>query len=121
MINYERCHSGENCPGCGVVLGQPHDHDCDVQRCTACGGQRVRCRCEGHDPLASAWTGAWPPSPRGSSYHVVEQDFDTRVHECDDGSGEFESFEEAKHSAVEYLEELISRCELTLEEIQRAG
>ena len=51
-----------NCPDCGAKPGHVHTTmNCDVQRCSACGGQRFSCFCHGkHDPVASYWTGWWP-------------------------------------------------------------
>lgn len=57
------------CPECGTGIGEPHNTQCDVECCSVCGGQRITCDCEGHDPMASAWTGEWP---EGSSISLRE-------------------------------------------------
>jgi hypothetical protein len=49
-----------NCPDCSVSVGQDHKDGCDVERCSACHGQRLSCDCEGHKSAASSWTGFWP-------------------------------------------------------------
>ncbi len=56
-----------NCPDCGTAPGQPHTDDCDVQRCSVCGTQRITCSCAGHDPMRSVWTGEWPTTAKQSN------------------------------------------------------
>lgn len=50
----QRCHD------CDAKPGQPHVAGCDTERCSVCGGQRLCCDCEGHDPAFARWSGFWP-------------------------------------------------------------
>ena len=49
-----------NCHDCGAKPGEQHSRGCDVQRCSVCGGQRMCCSCEGHDPEFAKWKGTFP-------------------------------------------------------------
>ena len=49
-----------NCHDCGVAPGQIHKDNCDTERCSVCGGQRLVCDCKGHDKKFSRWMGWFP-------------------------------------------------------------
>ena len=50
----------EDCPACGSLAGEPHNENCDIERCSVCSKQRVTCECLDHNPMHAVWTGSWP-------------------------------------------------------------
>ena len=60
MRELDRVEELRDCPDCGTAPGQIHSDNCDVERCTGCGGQRLGCDCENHDKVFARWTGIWP-------------------------------------------------------------
>lgn len=53
----------EHCPDCQVEIGSLHQDGCDVERCPACGSQRLMCQgmgeCSGEGERIP-WNGFWP-------------------------------------------------------------
>jgi len=61
----------ETCHDCGAKPGEIHQPGCDVERCSACGGQRLSCCCKGeHDPVYAVWKGIWPGKAEADYLHV---------------------------------------------------
>lgn len=52
--------SAKNCHDCDATPNSCHLDNCDVERCSVCGGQRLMCECEDHDKAFARWTGFWP-------------------------------------------------------------
>jgi hypothetical protein len=51
-----------DCPDCGVLPGELHNLDCDVEQCPYCGRQLACCGCGRRPPRDDRlpWTGLWP-------------------------------------------------------------
>lgn len=49
-----------HCPDCGATIGQPHQNDCDVERCGKCGQQRISCGCDNIGEPHAVWIGDFP-------------------------------------------------------------
>jgi hypothetical protein len=58
-----------DCPDCGTKPGTEHKGNCDVERCSNCGGQRLGCKCplSKHDSAFARWSGLWPGSAEASA------------------------------------------------------
>lgn len=71
-----------DCHDCGAKPGDVHSKNCDVERCSVCGCQRMCCDCEGHDPLFARWTGLWPGRAEAKALGITLNDlYDHGYHE----------------------------------------
>jgi hypothetical protein len=61
LTQLDLLNTAQSCPDCGTEPGHPHEEGCDIERCSACGRQRLSCGCVGgHDKFFARWTGFWP-------------------------------------------------------------
>src|SRR4051794_11541125 len=111
--------SSSRCPDCGVTPGNPHINGCAVERCSVCDSQRLPCDFDGHDPLASAWTGDWP-SEIEATYSLDQYGANIRIVRFPEGEGDHATFAEAKVAAIDRLENLKGLCRDRIEEIHSA-
>lgn len=68
----------KHCPDCNAEPGQPHLENCDVERCSVCGGQRFGDDCKGHDKAFARWAGVWPGKLEAEGLGVDLNEFYTQ-------------------------------------------
>lgn len=49
-----------------------------MEHCSACGGQRLQCRCRAHDPRFARWSGWCPGSLEADALGIDLNDFHSR-------------------------------------------
>ena len=68
----------KNCHDCGAKPGEIHKENCDTERCSVCGGQRLFDDCEGHDKAFARWSGFWPGSLEAEAMGIGLNEFQSR-------------------------------------------
>lgn len=66
------------CPDCGAAPGAVQSSNCDVERCSVCGAQRLGCNCPGHDRRFARWTGFWPAAAESDALGIDLNEFHSR-------------------------------------------
>ena len=73
-----------DCPDCGAKPGHIHNRACDIEMCSACGGQYFSCCCknwENHDPGFARWTGLLPGDAEAKILGIdIRQFYDRNLH-----------------------------------------
>lgn len=69
-----------SCPDCGTAFSQPHHNECDIERCSTCGGHRTSCDCATLDPSQSNWTDDLPEFALNDEQIARQDHVDNAVH-----------------------------------------
>lgn len=67
-----------DCGDCAAKPGRPHDSGCDVEHCSACGGQWIACGCREHDPIFARWSGVYPGAAEAAYLGIDLNEFHRR-------------------------------------------
>lgn len=70
-----------SCPDCGGADRQPHQNECDVERCSTCGQQRITCECSDDGAVAETFE-AIRRHPQDAQFDLL---FATGIRNCFDG------------------------------------
>jgi hypothetical protein len=66
-------------------------------------------------------SGIFEEPPTQKSYDVIQLLGDTEIVAADGDNGEYQSIQEARDVAIDYLEGVIELCEIRMEEIRNTG